>query len=136
MFTIAKDSRGNKESLFVSVQFTGFPFVKTNTLEGNGNGHLNRHTFQNTVPHTRNGQIVIQVYFIKRKKKKFNLTGSARKSKEGRNTEPDRISLISNVRDLEIEAIIQYLVIYTSSSFSRTSELTKDHIKMKLWGWT
>ena len=56
-----------------------------------------------------------QVYFII-KIKIFHLTGSARKSKEGRNTEPDRISLISNVRDLEIKIIILYLVIVISSS--------------------
>jgi hypothetical protein len=42
---------------------------------------------------------------------KKNLTGSARKSKEGRNTEPERISLISKVRDLEKEIIVVYLVI-------------------------
>lgn len=58
---------------------------------------------------------VTQVYFII-KIKIFHLTGSARKSKEGRNTEPDRISLISNVRDLEIEIIILSLVIVISSS--------------------
>ena len=43
------------------------------------------------------------MYLITMKEKKcfLRLTGSARKSKEGRNTEPERISLKSKVRDLE-----------------------------------
>lgn len=40
------------------------------------------------------------------KKKNLRLTGSAKKSKEGRNTDPERISLKSKVKDLEKETMV------------------------------
>ena len=51
------------------------------------------------------------MHLITTKKKIFlHLTGSARKSKEGRNTEPERISLKSKVSDLEKRTILYIFI--------------------------